>query len=599
MSNIANIRGQSVPQKGAPRVKLDYDVPGFGGWDSTSDPAGDPPLGMEDIDSPDTLNTVYDKPNSVATRQGYIKLLTTKAPSFIGGMYSLYQSTGTRQMVFASNTNLYTYNNAGGSTVINGTGGTPMNFTANQQWAFDEYMDTIYAGDGVDPLVAYNGSSVVVANAGITPQFVKIRTNRVYCANKGSSVIYFSDAGNPTSFPVNNFIQINTNDGQNITGLSALVNNLVVFKDESVWIMTGEPLGAGNTTTIGNLQLRQANSSVGCSAFRTICQIDELLFFVHYSGIYVLQNYSVQLVSPDLQFTFDNSINPGYISSMYGVYNALRKKYIIGYPSATSTVCDSAIVYDLLVKKFSRWDHIPGSCMINFKFSGQQENVFMGDPSQGNIYEMFQGYSDIAGYTNQSPGATGGSTTTLVDTNANWTSNQFVDCRVMIGNNLGAYQIAIVQSNTNNTLTFTTAISAPASGTPYSIGYYTSYWTTKWFDFEATGYTKKYRYFNLFSDNQSYPILFGSAMDFGPIAFQKQFKMGAQPLFWDSGLFWDTSGLIWDSNYGSVFGQANIGGTGRYVAAIFGNNLALQPWRAIKYSFNYKQKKERTNIVTT
>lgn len=588
MPNIRPITRSKV-QSGASRAKLDYDVPYFGDLDTTSDPSL-----MAETDSPDNLNVVYDQMKSVMSRTGYTKLLTTKAPSFISGMYSLYQSTGTRQLVYGSSQNLYIYNNAGGSTTLTGT---PTNFTANQQWGFDEYQDSVYGGNGTDGLVAYNGTNYSLANSAITPQYVKVHSNRVYCANAKSSTVYFSDAGDPTSFPVNNFIQINTNDGQNITGISELLNNVVIFKDESVWILTGEPLGAGNTTTIGNLQLRQANSAVGCSAFRTICKVDQTLFFMHYSGIYALQNYSVVLVSPLLSTTFLSGMNPGFINLCWAVYNAARKKYILGYPSVTSIVCDSALVYDLLVKQYSRWDHLPGSCAVNYKFSGQQEQVLMGDPSVGNIYELFQGNADIAGDNGSS---SGGSTTTLVDSTKAWIVNQFVDCRVMIGNNLGNYTTAIVQSNTSTTLTFTTTLSsAIGSGTPYSIGYFTSYWKTKIFDFEATGYSKKYRYFNLFLDQENYNILFGSAIDYAPCNFQKAFNMGSASLFWDAvGLFWDATGLIWDSNTSSIFGQANVGGTGRHIQVIFGNNLANRPWRVVKESFQYKLKKERTNIVT-
>lgn len=591
MANVKPVTLSRV-QSGAGRPKLDYEIEYFGDLDTTTDPSS-----VLDQNAVDNLNVVFDQTRSCMSRPGYSKLLTTKTPSFIGGMYPLYQSTGVRQLVYASNTNLYIYNNAGGSTQLTPATGAPANFTANQIWSMDEFMDSVYAGDGVDPLMVYNGSTYNIANAAIYPQYVKIHTNRIYCVNKNSSTLYFSDPNNSNAFPVNNFIQINTNDGQNITGLSELLNNLVIFKDESVWVLTGEPLGAGNTTTIGNLQLRQANSSVGCSAFRTISKVDTVIFFMHYSGIYALQNYSVSLISPLLQATFKNGMNPGYISTCWGVYNAAQKKYILGYPSATSTVPDSAIVWDNIAKQYSRWDHIPGSCAVNYKFSGLTENVFMGDPSMGNIYQLFQGNADIAG---DNGNATGGTTGTLVDTTKSWTVNAMTDCRVMIGNNLGAYVTAVVASNTATTLTFTTTLStAVTAGIQYSIGYFTSYWKTKIFDFEATGYSKKYRFYNLFIDSENYPVLFGSAIDYAPCAFQKQFKMGTQSLFWDSGIYWDTPGLIWDSNAGSIFGQANIGGTGRHVQVIIGNNLANQPWRAIKQSFQYKLKKERTNIVTT
>jgi hypothetical protein len=578
----------SRPQLNAPRRKLDWEVPYFGTLDTTTDPSL-----MNEEDSPANLNVVYDTVQSVATRKGYNKLLTTTLGSFIGGMFPLYQSNGTKQLIYASGNQLYKYNNAGGSTAITGS---PATFTPNLQWSFDEMLDNVYAGNGTDPLISYNGTSYIIANAGITPQFVKVHKNRIYCANKASSTLYFSDAGSPSSFPVNNFIQINTNDGQNITGISEILDNLIVFKDESVWILTGEPLGAGNTTTIGNLQLRQANSPVGCTAFRTIQKVEQTLYFMHSTGIYALQNYSVQLISPLLQKTFASDMNPGFIQLSWGIYSPAEKKYIVGYPSAANTTPDKALVYDLLSRQYAMWDHIPGGCAVNFKFSGTTQSVVVGDPSRGIIYQHFQAYYDIFGDNGT---ATGGSSTTLVDSSKSWTTGVAIDARVLIVSGPSAGSQAVVTGNTGNTLTVGSWTNgSPGVGSVYTIGWYNSYWTTKNFDFELTGYTKKYRFFNLFADAVAYPIQFGYSIDFQPLAYQKNINLASGALTWNPALVWGPATGNWGT-YSSEFAQANIGGNGRYIQFIFGNNRALQPWRVIKYSVSYKIKKERPNIVST
>lgn len=584
----------SSPQRNAPRMKLDWEVPFFGSVDTTSDPSSSAPDGMAETDSPNNLNVVYDTVQSVASRKGYSKLLTTATPSFIGGMFSLYQSSGAKQLVYGSSNHLYKYNNAGGSTVL---AGAPATFTPDQQWDFDELLDNVYAANGADPLIQYTGSAYSIANSAITPQFIKIHKNRVYAANNDSSTIYFSDAGSPTSFPVNNFIAINTNDGQNITGIDDILDNLVIFKDESVWILTGEPLGAGNTTTIGNLQLRQANSPVGCSAFRTICKVEQTLFFMHYSGIYALQNYSVQLISPFLQTTFRDGMNAPFIGLSWAVYSPLEAKYILGYPSAAISTPDSAIVYDLISKQYSLWDHIPGGCAVNFRFSGLTDTICIGDPNKGNIYELFQGYADIFGDNGTS---TAGDATSLTDSSKSWTVNALTDARVKIVSGTGAGSIATIVSNTSDKLTVSSwSGTAPGTNSVYSVGYYDSYWITKNFDFGMTGYVKKYRFFNLFIDSALYPIKFGYSIDFQPLDYQKAFNISSSALLWhQSGLNWGPDSGNWGS-YSSQFAQANIGSTGRYFQAKFGNDLANQPWRAIKYSISYKLKKQRPNIVTT
>lgn len=577
----------SIPQRQSPRIKLDWLVPEFGSLDTTSDPSS-----MAEIDSPDNLNVVYDTVKAVMSRKGYVKLLTTPLSNPIYGMYSLYQSNGTRQLVYAGNQHLHRYDNVGGSITLTGN---PATFTASQAWNFDEYQDNLYGGNSKDGLISYNGTTYSIANSGITPQYVKIHKNRVYCANLNSSTLYFSDAGNPNSFPVNNFILINTNDGQNITGISDILDNLVIFKDNSVWILTGEPLGAGNTTTIGNLQLRQANGSVGCSAFRTIQRVDQTLFFMHHTGIYALQNYSVQLVTPLLNATFKSNMNESFINLCWGLYSNQEKKYLMGYPSAGSNTPDSVLVYDFITKNWSRWDDHPGSCAVSFMFSGVNETVCMGDPNKGNIYELFQGNADIAGDNGT---VTSGTTTTLTDTTKSWTTNQFVDARVALVNSDGVNitLIGTVASNTSNTLTLVTnAVITPTAGSTYTIGYFTSYWKSKNFDFDMVAYTKKYRYVGLFADVANYNMQFGYSIDFAPLAFTKNFKLSSTAPIWGQ-FTWGQ--FTWGAN-ASEFGQANIAGTGRYVQTMFGNNRANQPWRVIKYQVDYKLKKVRPNIITT
>jgi len=584
----------SIPQRNAPRLKLDYEIPYFATWDSTTDPSSSAPDGMIEEASPDCLNVVFDQVQSVGSRKGYTKLLTTSLSSFVGGMYPFYKSDGTKQLIYQSNQHWYKYDNAGGSTTLTGT---PSTFTADKQWDLDEYQDTVYGGNGVDGLISYNGSAYSVANGGITPQYVKVHKNRIYCANLNSSTVYFSDAGNPSSFPVNNFILINTNDGQNITGIDDILDNLVIFKDESVWILTGEPLGAGNTTTIGNLQLRQANSPVGCSAFRTIAKVEQTLFFMHYSGIYALQNYTVVLISPFLKNTFKSGMNAPFIGLSWGVYNSLLNVYLIGFPSSSSSTPDEVIYYDLTTKQYAHWDHIPGGCAVNFRFSGLTDTVVLGDPNKGNIYELFQGYHDIYGDNGT---ATGGSSTTLTDSTKSWTASALVDARIKIVSGTGAGSTAVITANTSTQVTVASWSSdSPAADSVYTIGYYDSYWTTKNFDFGMTGYIKKYRFFNLFLDSEDYPIRFGYSIDFQALQYQKALNLSGATLHWgDSGLLWGPDSGNWGSTT-SEFAQANIGSTGRYIRFKFGNDLADQPWRAIKYSIAYKLKKQRPNIVTT
>lgn len=581
---IRRAANYSKPQIRAPRPLTDWNVATFGSLNTTDDP-----LLLAEDESPDALNYVYDTVNAIETRAGYTKVLTTTLANPIQGITEFYKSDQTKQLVYGSGTSLYRYDNAGGSVALSGT---PATFTANQPWSFDVYMDSVYGGNGSEPLVSYNGTSYSVVNSAINPALVKIHKNRVFVVKKNSSTLYFSDAGNPSSFPANNFIQINTNDGQNIRAIEVLQDSLVIFKDDSIFVLTGEPLGAGNTTTIGNLQLRQANSDVGCTAGRTVQRVGSVLFFMHKSGLYVFQNYASQLISQKLNKTFKQDMNPSFLDQCWAVYSPFEKKYLLGYPSTVSTTCDRIIVYDMLTKNFSMWDNMPGACGVNYRFSGIVDRVVMGDPNKGIIYQLFQGGYDIAGDNGT---ATGGTTTTLTDTSKSWTTNQLVDADVRIISGPGVGQVSTITSNTANSITFSPALSpAPGAGSVYAIGGINSYWTTKIFDFEMPEMTKKYKYLNVFADSAAYNLMVGISINQQPLSYTQTIDLSGGGSNWGS-FTWGS--FTWGGSTGT-FRRANAAGQGRFFQSRFGTQGSQQPWLIRSYSISHKLKKNRPDKVS-
>lgn len=571
----------SRPQLRAPRRLTDWVVDSFGSLNTTDDP-----LLLDENESPDALNYVYDTVNAIETRPGYTKVLTTTLPDPIRGISAFYKSDQTKQLVYGSGSNLYRYNNAGGSLALTGT---PATFTANQQWSFDTYMDTLYGGNGVEPLIGYNGSSYSVVNSAINPQLVAVHKNRVFAVKKNSSTLYFSDAGSPSSFPVNNFIQINTNDGQNITAIKVQQDSLIIFKEESIFVLTGEPLGAGNTTTIGNLQLRKANSDVGCTAFRTVQNVGSVLFFMHKSGLYVFQNYASQLISGKLNRTFMEDMNPAFLDQCWAVYSAVEKKYLLGFPTPGSSTPDRAIVYDMITKNYSMWDNMPGSCATTYRFSGIVDRVVMGDANKGIVYQLFQGGYDIAGDNGT---ATGGTSTTLQDTSKSWVSGQFIDAKVRIILGPGVGQTATITGNTSNTITFSPAFSIPpGAGSAYTIGGINSYWTTKVFDFGMPEMTKKYKYLNVFANAAHYDLLIGISINQQPLSYTQVIDLSGGGFKWGD-FTWGAPGLVWGGSSGT-FRRANAAGQGRFIQARWGTMGSERPWLIRSYSISHKLKKNR------
>lgn len=571
-------------QQRSSKQRLEYTLTQFNGIDNSNDPAS-----IDPGQSPETLNTILDSIGSIETRLGYSKLLSTKIPTGPSNNgIPFYKSDGTKQLVYRAGTTLYRYNNAGGSTAISGT------LTASTADDMDIYNDTLYGVDGTI-MYSYTGTGFIstVAPAGVfsNPQYIRVHKNRVWVFQ--GSTAYFSDAGQPTSFPANNYININTNDGQSITGVEVLIDSLIIFKTDSIWVITGEPLGAGTNTAIANLNLRRANSAVGCVAYRTIKRVDAVIFFMARSGLYIFENFQSRLISQPINSTFKSGMSTTNQYQSWGLYSPVQKKYLAGYPSPGSATPDSIICYDLLVKRFTLWDHFPGAWAANFRFN-PIETALMGDNAVGNIYNLFTGYTDIAGDNGT---ATGGTITTLVDTTKSWATNLFTDCRVQIVGGVNTGVTGTITSNTSNTLTISGIVTAPGLGSQYTIGGYNSYWKSRIFDFDSPAMSKRYKYLNLFMDSEAiYNLLVGVSLDFSPLTYNlPSVPLGAGNTVWDNVLAsWDGSGLYYDNKL-SLFRRAGLSGQGRFIQVIFGNNLANQPWRVFDYSITYKLKKSRPN----
>lgn len=576
--------------------KIDQMVPGFSGLNNSDDPSSNK---VQDTDLVDALNIVYDSAGSTETRPGSLKLLTTSLAGPILGLHPFYYAPSSlKQIIYGSVAAQYRYDNAGGSTSI-GTG-----FGSGKRWEYATSKGKTYGCNG-DGLYKYTGSgSVTLVTAARTFVAIKFYKNRLYGVEANSSILWFSDAGNPESFPAGNFIEINTDDGQIITALNGDIDEFIIGKSESIWLLTGEPLGAGATTTIGNLQLRKAKSEVGPVSHRAMVSIARgTQLFAASDGLYVLQGVTARNISEEIAHTFQTDMNQSFLNLCYAVYNKTQKKFLLGYPSTTSTVCDKMIMLDLAKPseaKYAIWDNLPGSCAINFKFAEGKESVLIGHPTKGFIYELFKGYFDIA---NDHGTATAGGASTLTDSTKAWATNSLTDAAVRIIAGKGRGQRRYVTSNTGTVITLDAAWSVtPDSTSVYTVGGYLNYGDTKIFDQRKPALDKKFKFWDLFTDAMgNYDLKVDVAYNYDYLGyFSDSTSLTTGALLWgqidpDTGvrMKWGKVGKRWGGKR-RLHRRIELGGEqAKQIQGRFGNDMPNQPWRLSKYVFTYKEKKNR------
>ncbi len=93
------------------------------------------------------------------------------------------------------------------------------------------------------------------------------------------SRVFFSNIGDPTTYPAANFIDVQSPySDEPITGFAILYGNLIIFKRFSIYILQGAPPD--------NLVLTKLNASVGCTNPESVVSVDNLFYFISDRGLY-------------------------------------------------------------------------------------------------------------------------------------------------------------------------------------------------------------------------------------------------------------------------------------------------------------------------
>ncbi len=105
------------------------------------------------------------------------------------------------------------------------------------------------------------------------------------------SMLVYSNLGDPTTWAINNWIDIRRDDGDIITALGVIGNSLYIFKNYSVWVMTGDPDASPYLQPVvgGDATSNQTEIRIGCTSPRSLASTpDGLIFYSKYHGVYLV-----------------------------------------------------------------------------------------------------------------------------------------------------------------------------------------------------------------------------------------------------------------------------------------------------------------------
>ena len=188
-------------------------------------------------------------------------------------------------------------------------------------WGFTDYGTATtpytFAGNGENILQTWNGSAWgTVANSPkaaalcVTPSSNRLVATRFKTTTGGPSGgastsspshVYFSEAGDPTSWPTSNYVQIDPNDGDVIMGCVTWRDYVFVFKEHRFYVFTEESTDADGNPVFN---YRKVDTGIGLIAPRALAVHESGVYFIDRNGLYVTTGDTPTKVSGAMDVAF-------------------------------------------------------------------------------------------------------------------------------------------------------------------------------------------------------------------------------------------------------------------------------------------------------
>lgn len=338
------------------------------------------------------------------------------------GLASYYTTSGGRYLLTIDGTALK-YLNTGAWTTISGA-----SFTTALNTVFVQARGDLYIWNGTDAgakldssLTLTRPTTTVSAAFGIfyggkqIVSGVSTQPNRIYISNSSDASDFTVATGGTAPQPDNstdapgastfagtpgyteaNIVDIAKNDGDKITGLGKYQNQLIIFKERSIWSMTFDSSGVPT--------VQQVSSSIGCVSHRSIDNMENDLIFLSRNGYYTLgaqQNYLSQnnlprtgelsiKIHPVIDtITASNLPNTASLFSGYRFYSSIS--------TGGTTTNNTTIVYDRRFNAFTTWTGVNANSWTEFIDSSNVKHLYYAADDAHQVYELVSGQYNDAG----------------------------------------------------------------------------------------------------------------------------------------------------------------------------------------------------------
>jgi hypothetical protein len=304
-------------------------------------------------------NCIIDQYGRIGSRKGWARVNSSSGAlgaNDVGVIHELVQSDGTLTILFAGNNKLFKLDGSNAvSELTYGGGGTAPTITASNWSVASLNGITFFFQTGHDPLIfdpavsttTYRRVSEKSGYVGTVPagNIVISAFGRLWVADTATDnvTVFFSDllAGHVWSTGTAGSLNINQvwpNGADNITGLAAHNNFLIIFGQRQILVYAG----ATNPATIS---LNDTVGGIGCSARDSIQTTGKDILFLSNSGIRSFARTIVEKSAPlgdlskNVRSDFMLIVAGETLANIKSVYSEAEAFYLITLPSVKEVYC--------------------------------------------------------------------------------------------------------------------------------------------------------------------------------------------------------------------------------------------------------------------
>lgn len=355
-------------------------APGFFGLNTQ-----DSPLDLAAGFALDATNCIIDQFGRIGARKGWERVnasagtLGANAP---GVIHELVQTDGTLTILFAGNNKLFKLDGSNAvSELTYGGGGTAPTITANNWSCASLNGITYFFQSGFDPLIfdpavsttTFRRVSEKTGYAGTVPlgNIVISAYGRLWVADTASdnTTVFFSDllsghvwtGGTSGSLNIN---QVWPNGADNITGLAAHNNFLIIFGQRQILVYSG-------ATTPSTITLADTVAGIGCIARDSIHSTGKDVLFLSNSGLrsfartVIEKSVPIGDLSKNVRSDFMQIVKAEVPANIKSVYSETEAFYLITLPLAKVVFCfDTRVQLQDGSYRVTTWDSIEPTALL-------------------------------------------------------------------------------------------------------------------------------------------------------------------------------------------------------------------------------------------